>query len=105
MECLFVLLVVTGVLAVVAWQTVRWLLQREVPGGPARTGREGMVGLIGVVTRQVDGRSESGRGQIRVRGELWKARVADGDPLEVGTEVEVVAVDGLIAEVRSHQGS
>ncbi|PWG65739.1 NfeD family protein [Spiribacter halobius] len=34
-------------------------------------------------------------GQVRLRGERWRARSADGQPLDPGTEVVVVAHRGL----------
>jgi membrane-bound serine protease (ClpP class) len=57
---------------------------------PRHTGSEAMLGLTGEVTRW-EGRS----GQIRVRGELWKARNASGEPLEPGAVVRVKDMQGL----------
>jgi membrane-bound serine protease (ClpP class) len=57
------------------------------------TGREGLVGERGVVSRRIDP-----RGQVRVHGELWSAR--SGEPIEAGDEVEVVSAEGLTLEVR-----
>jgi membrane-bound serine protease (ClpP class) len=38
--------------------------------------------------------------QVFVNGELWRARFADGEPLQPGEQVEVVGVDGLTLVVR-----
>jgi membrane-bound serine protease (ClpP class) len=53
------------------------------------TGREGMIGEVGVVRRPVTG---SSAGMVFVHGELWRALPEDPDdaPLETGSEVEVV---------------
>jgi membrane-bound serine protease (ClpP class) len=65
------------------------------------TGREGMVGLVGIARTALEP-----RGQIEVHGEIWQARLA-GDAegrIEAGREIEVVAVDGLMLEVRKRRG-
>jgi membrane-bound serine protease (ClpP class) len=61
------------------WYTRR----RRVQMGP-----ETLVGSIGTVVTAC-----APQGQVRVQGELWRARCADG--AEVGEEVRVVALDGL----------
>ncbi|MEM8963484.1 MAG: nodulation protein NfeD [Acidobacteriota bacterium] len=59
-----------------------------------KTGSEGLVGEHGVVRRAL-----APSGKVFVHGELWQA-TADTE-LPAGTEVEVVAVDGLRIEVRA----
>lgn len=61
------------------WYTRR----RQVQMGP-----ETMVGSTGTVVTAC-----APQGQVRVQGELWRARCADG--AAVGEEVRVVALDGL----------
>src|SRR5512133_3894152 len=53
-------------------------------GRRAITGVDVLIGKTAVVSSPT---------QVRVAGEIWEAR--SGDPLDVGEEVEVVAVDGL----------
>jgi membrane-bound serine protease (ClpP class) len=58
------------------------------------TGREELVGEVGVVRRALDP-----TGLVFVHGELWQARTA-GEPLEVGTPVQVNEIaEGLVLEV------
>jgi membrane-bound serine protease (ClpP class) len=57
------------------------------------TGREGMIGQIGVVRKALEP-----KGTIEVHGELWNAR-ADG-PVAEGESVEVTAMNGLLLDVR-----
>lgn len=57
------------------------------------TGREGMIGLSGVV--QTDDGTNC---RIEVHGELWK--VASPEPLAKGDSVEVVSVEGLLLQVK-----
>jgi membrane-bound serine protease (ClpP class) len=63
--------------------------------GPAKTGREGLIGLIGEVRAAI----EPGMpGRVFVHGEIWRA-VSD-TPLAAGTRALVTAVDGLQVVVR-----
>jgi membrane-bound serine protease (ClpP class) len=52
------------------------------------TGREGMVGLIGVAKTAL-----APRGQLSVHGELWEA--ISEQPLQPGDQAEVTRVEGL----------
>ena len=64
-----------------------------------RSGAQLMVGLRGVVTRDL-----APEGYIRVRGELWRAR-AGTEPLLKGARVEVAGVrDRLTLDVELIQG-
>jgi membrane-bound serine protease (ClpP class) len=67
-------------LALTVLRTSRWRVS---------TGREGMIGEIGVVRRRIAGPSG---GMVYVHGELWRAlhEGSDEAPLETDTEVEVV---------------
>lgn len=56
------------------------------------TGIEQMIGEIGEVTEEIDG-----RGMIFVAGELWRA--ASHQPIPKGAQVRVVRVEGLTAHV------
>ena len=63
------------------------------------TGREGLIHEIGVVREALDP-----RGRVFVHGEIWNARsAAAGEVIAAGTEVEVVAVDGMNLTVRPHE--
>ena len=55
---------------------------------PVTTGAEGLVGERGEVIVRC-----APRGRVRLRGETWNAH--SGEPLELGEEVRVEAVDGL----------
>jgi membrane protein implicated in regulation of membrane protease activity len=61
-----------------------WLSHRRQPS----VGVETLVGRLAVVATPC-----RPRGQVRVAGELWQARCADG--ADAGDEVRVAAVDGL----------
>jgi membrane-bound serine protease (ClpP class) len=62
-------------------------------GRPPATGAEGLVGKLATVRERL-----APEGQVLVSGEIWRA-VADGEPLEPGVQVRIVAVDGLTLRV------
>jgi len=62
-------------------------------GRPPATGAEGLVGKLATVRERL-----APEGQVLVSGEIWRA-VAQGEPLEPGAQVRIVAVDGLTLRV------
>jgi membrane-bound serine protease (ClpP class) len=62
---------------------LKWSRRRR-----AATGAEALVGQRAVVSSPT---------QVRVAGELWQA--SSREPLQIGEEVEVTAVDGLTLDV------
>ena len=68
---------------------IRFLERYRVRGGA-----EGMLGERAAVIEDCDP-----VGIVRVRGELWKARAADSEPLAAGERATVLAVEGLTVKV------
>ncbi len=64
-----------------------------------RTGREGLVGAIGVARSEL-----SPEGTVFVQGELWSAESVDG-VIPAGTRVRVTRVDGLRLRVQKEEAS
>lgn len=64
------------------WVWLRWRKRRSI------TGPEALIGAKGVVVSDLDP-----TGQVKTRGQIWRARAPDRLP--IGTRVEVVGVDGL----------
>jgi membrane-bound serine protease (ClpP class) len=87
-----VIIPVIGVAALVTFAIVSMGVRamRRLPV----TGREGMVGLVGVAKTAL-----TPGGQVAVRGELWQAM--SDEPVQSGTAVEVTAIEGLTLRVRS----
>jgi len=77
-----------GIFVVALGAGVRALYGRQLLGPP------GLVGQRGTVRERL-----GPEGQVVVQGEIWRA-VAEGDALEVGTPIEVVAVNGLTLTVK-----
>ncbi|WHZ15232.1 MAG: serine protease [Nitrospira sp.] len=61
---------------------------------PPVTGREEMIGLVGIVKTAL-----TPYGQLAVHGELWRA--FSEQPLQPGDEAEITAVDGLCVHVKA----
>jgi membrane-bound serine protease (ClpP class) len=66
-----------------------------------RTGPDVIVGSDGVASTRLDP-----YGEVRIGGEYWRARAEDG-PVELGSSVRVIGMDGLILSIRkvSEEGS
>jgi len=62
-------------------------------GQPPATGAEGLIGKTASVRERL-----APEGQVMVSGEIWRA-VAEGEPVEIGGQVRIVAVDGLTLKV------
>jgi membrane-bound serine protease (ClpP class) len=62
-------------------------------GQPPATGAEGLIGKTASVRERL-----APEGQVMVSGEIWRA-VAEGEPVEIGGQVRIVAVDGLTLRV------
>ena len=69
------------------WIWLKWRQKRSV------TGAEGIVGAKGEAVTDIDP-----EGQVRVRGQMWKA--TSTEVVRAGDRVEVVAMTGLRLEVR-----
>jgi membrane-bound serine protease (ClpP class) len=72
-----------------AWIAVRARKSKRL------TGPEAMVGHVAVAMTPL-----TPTGQVEVRGEIWRARLAEGvEPVPAGAEVRVRAIDGLTLTV------
>ena len=66
-----------------------WLRWRKVR---STTGAEGLLGTLGTALTDCDP-----DGQVKVKGQIWKARCRDG--VRAGDGVEVIGVEGLRLDV------
>jgi membrane-bound serine protease (ClpP class) len=62
-------------------------------GRPPTMGAEGLVGRIATARERL-----APEGHVTVSGEIWRA-VVDGEPVEPGEQVRIVAVEGLTLKV------
>ncbi|HJR45621.1 MAG TPA: NfeD family protein [Actinomycetota bacterium] len=77
-------LLLTDVVEIIIW--LRWRKRKSI------TGAEGMIGTPG--TAVTDCHPE---GRVKVMGQIWKARCAEG--ADSGDEIEVTGVEGLSLNV------
>ena len=56
-----------------------------------------IIGKKGIVLQDIN--ETYGIGQIKVAGEVWSAKTTDGGKIEKGTQIEVIAIDGVKAVV------
>lgn len=85
------LIVGIGAASGLAFMGMIWLAARA-RRQPVVTGVEELVGHLAVATRDFHG-----RGQVRIRGELWQAE--SGVPVLRGQSLRVLAMDGLVLRV------
>lgn len=83
--------ILPGVIAVAGTMLFIGLVTLRVLRSSVNSGKEGMAGLIGEVTRDFIGNS----GHVRVNGEIWTAELPPGETARVGDQVTVSRVDGL----------
>ncbi len=88
----------SAALLVYARPAAQRLLARGDDASGARTDARALTGSTALVVERVS----DDTGQVRLNGELWRARpYAGGPPLEAGAAVSVAAVDGATLLVYS----
>ena len=86
---LFVFLIVSAVLL----YFTRPLAKKYFSGTKTRTNADRVVGMHGLVTQRID--NEQATGQVRVGGQIWTARSADGSVITEGESVVVRSISGV----------
>jgi membrane-bound serine protease (ClpP class) len=72
------------------------LFALQAQRAPLRMGQQSLIGRAGLVRTRL-----APQGSVQLASELWTAQAAEGEgPLEVGTRIEVVSVDGIRLIVR-----
>jgi membrane protein implicated in regulation of membrane protease activity len=67
---------------------IKYLNSRTNP-----TNADRLVGEKGVVIEAID--TMNGKGQVRVLGQVWSARAADGEPIALEAKIEVRGISGV----------
>lgn len=71
-------------------------LALRAQSAPILTGHQTLVGKVGLIKTAVNP-----KGQIQVAGELWTARLVEGEePLQIGDRAEVTGIEGVILWVK-----
>ncbi|MGI6123512.1 MAG: NfeD family protein [Acetivibrionales bacterium] len=66
--------------------------------GIQRTNTDALIGETGLVIMDI---SEHKAGQVKVRGQIWTAVSESGDSIQTGTEVLIVAIEGVKLVVKA----
>jgi len=98
-------IVVAGAVVIDLLETgvfIWWSRRRRRRTSPS-VGAETIVGRSGVALAWIGPAGAGPSGQVRVGGEIWTARSAA--PIEAGTAVTVLDVDGLTLDVAPERGA
>lgn len=57
-----------------------------------------IIGKHGIVTKEIN--QTLGKGQIKVGTEIWSAKTLEEEIISVGTEVEILSIEGVKAVVK-----
>ncbi len=97
-----VLAVSIGVLAfwLLVLQDIRKSQKTGTAGTAAPTTPDSVIGLIAVAATTL-----SPKGTVTLAGEEWTAVTSDEQPVEEGTEVEIIKQNGLVLTVRQAEES
>lgn len=60
--------------------------------GQNKTNIDALIGQIGFVTMTIE---EKNLGQVKLNGQIWSAKSQGHDTINVGEEVEVLAIEGV----------
>jgi len=71
----------------------RPLAKRFINAGKEPTNADRAIGRIGIVTETIDNIAASGA--VKLDGQVWTARSADGDVIAMGERVEAVEIRGV----------
>ncbi|MBQ2812018.1 MAG: NfeD family protein [Clostridia bacterium] len=85
--------VVFVVLAAILVVATRPLTKRFLSKKAVATNADRIISATGTVIVDID--PVENAGQVKVMGQVWSAKTADGAPLETGTAVRVVALEGV----------
>ena len=67
--------------------------------GRVKTNVESLIGKNALVVKQI---TEFDRGEVKIKGQIWSARLEDGSAVSLleGTKCEVIRIEGVQAVVR-----
>ena len=92
-------LLLFAIMSMVALLVVRPILKRIFfsEGEKVRTNADAFIGRRGVVCNDIP---RNGEGRVVVDGVDWKAVSCDGEALQSGDAVEIVAIDSVVLTVK-----
>jgi membrane protein implicated in regulation of membrane protease activity len=97
-----IVVVVAALIDLLETGTFLWWSRRRRRRTSPSVGAETIVGRGGVALAWIGPPGAGPQGQVRVDGEIWNARSAE--PIDAGTDVTVLGVDGLTLDVAAQGG-
>ncbi len=85
--------VIFVVLAAILVVATRPLTRRFLGKKAVATNADRIISATGTVIVDID--PVENAGQVKVMGQIWSAKTVDGAPLETGTAVRIVALEGV----------
>lgn len=83
-------LIISGLFVLLGWLVLRAHKRKPM------TGESGMIGAIGEVMVDII----SGKGTVRIMGEIWKAETPEAEDIPKGSKVKVLSVHDLTIKVK-----
>ncbi len=71
----------------------RAIFKKTLAARPAHTNADAVIGETAIVTDRIC--NIENKGLVKVRGQVWSARSADGNDLEEGELVSVISIEGV----------
>ena len=90
-------IVIFVLLSAIALAVTKPLVRKFRRRGASATNADRIIGAEGEVVESID--PVSGSGQVRVLGQIWSAKSADGQTAAAGEKVRVTAIEGVKAIV------
>ena len=89
---LWLQVVITVAVSIIALLVTRPLVKKHITPKMTPTNADRVIGSTGIVTDAID--NTEAVGLVKVDGQVWSARSADGAMIAPGTEVEVLGIEG-----------
>ena len=74
------------------------MLKKWEKTADVKTNADGLIGRIGKVCETID--PEAGTGRVHVDGDDWRALSSENLKIDVGTNVEIIALESIVVTVR-----
>ncbi len=71
----------------------RAIFKKTLAARPTHTNADAVIGETAIVTDRIC--NIENKGLVKVRGQVWSARSADGDDLKEGELVSVISIEGV----------
>lgn len=89
---LVVQLIVFLVVAFLLLFYTRPIAKKVFKVGENKTNIDALIGQTGFVTKKIE---EQNIGQVKLNGQIWTAKTQGHDSINVGEEVEILAIEGV----------